>query len=190
MIIDIFAYMSVARGLSPGSLGTGDKTLELEAALYRVDPDTHFSSAPSLPCVDGSAHIQPVLLHLRQAACQQAAHVSTWFWYFLFGKDIPERVVFSFTSCEICKCTNYSGSSIVCVAAWMPVYRCETSAWKQSSGEKPARFHYLRFIVAVSESHSYGSEPHCAGNRLWASLAWKRMVPWGWAKVWYLSEVL
>lgn len=61
---------------------------------------------------------------------------------------------------------NYSSSNMVCVAIWMPAYRCETSAWKQSSGEKPARFHYLRFIVAVSESRGYGSESHRAGNRL------------------------
>lgn len=43
--MDIFAFMFVAGGLSPGSPEAGDKTSELEAALHRVDPDSHFSNA-------------------------------------------------------------------------------------------------------------------------------------------------
>lgn len=72
---------------------------------------------------------------------------------------------------------------------WILAYRCEASVWMQSSwGETCCCFLYLLFIVVVSESHSHGSEPPCAGNWLWTGLGWKGTVPEGRAEVWYFLK--
>lgn len=83
-----------------------------------------------------------------------------------------ERKTFSFSLRLRNTGTVLRATPSALLIVWMLTYRCEASAWMQSSQGETWCFHYLLFIVVVSESHSHGSEALCAGNWLWAGLRW------------------